>query len=603
MSAGLRPSGVLRVAACIGLLAGFAEVAMMAGVKYATGQFTFVSLDAAWMAPLGDLVLAVAVPGLLLALVTRLLPARTHWPLAAGVPAGLGAWLVAIIIPTLAGWAAWLIAAGVGLQVGRSAATSAERWDRRTRQGLPLLAALVVLVAGSMMSWRAWREHRADRARTAATAGAPNVLLLVLDTVRSMDLSLYGYDRETTPRLTAWAARGVTFEQALAPAPWTLASHASMFTGRWPQEVSADYFVPLDATYPVLAEVLAARGYRTGGFVGNSKYCGWETGLQRGFAHYEDYDISLGQVAWSTALGRLLSRNRNLRHRIGTTELLGRKPAAGINNSFLRWVGRDQGSPFFAFLNYFDAHQPYLPPAPFDTLWGPVHSDGYPRRIVRPTADHPEWQEEDAVPARNDYDRAIAGLDHAIGALLAELERRGLLGNTLVVLVGDHGEEFAEHGVTEHGGSLYRPAVQVPLVVSWPGHVPAGARVTAPVTTRDLSATVMDLLGATDAPFPGRTLARWWQSPNAPATDTLYSELSYAPKNADWIPVSKGTMRSVVLNGYRYIRGGDGREELYDFAHDSWERRDLAGMAGEADALSASRLALDQLLTLHRPVR
>src|SRR5262249_1413595 len=128
--------------------------------------------------------------------------------------------------------------------------------------------------------------------RPAPPRGAKNVLLIVLDTVRAQSLSLYGYSRDTTPNLRRIAARGVRFDQALSTAPWTAPSHASMFTGRWPHELSIGWSRPLDATHPTLAEFLSARGYKTAGFVANTTYCSYETGLDRGFARYDDYDVT-----------------------------------------------------------------------------------------------------------------------------------------------------------------------------------------------------------------------------------------------------------------------------------------------------------------------
>ena len=117
----------------------------------------------------------------------------------------------------------------------------------------------------------------------------PNVLLIVLDTVRADRLSLYGYRRPTSPTLERLAKRGIRFDEARATAPWTLPSHASMFTGRWPHELDVNWHTPLGTKFPTLAEYLGSRGYATAGFVANVHYCSYEFGLDRGFTHYEDY--------------------------------------------------------------------------------------------------------------------------------------------------------------------------------------------------------------------------------------------------------------------------------------------------------------------------
>jgi len=126
--------------------------------------------------------------------------------------------------------------------------------------------------------------------------GMPNVLLIVLDTVRAKSLGLYGYGRPTTPRLERLARYGTVFKSAFSTAPWTLASHATMFTGRYPHELSTGFLSPLDTTYLTLAELFTSEGYQTAGFAANTFYASQEFGLSRGFTHYEDYRVSGRQV-------------------------------------------------------------------------------------------------------------------------------------------------------------------------------------------------------------------------------------------------------------------------------------------------------------------
>ncbi len=197
-----------------------------------------------------------------------------------------------------------------------------------------------------------YRDH------SSSSAEAANVLLIVLDTVRAQSLSLNGYERETSPQLERLARRGLSFENAISTSPWTLPGHASMFTGRYPHEVSADWSVPLDATFPTLAEVLASNGYATAGFVANVGYCSYEHGLNRGFAYYSDYQFSLGQFILSSSLGRTVASSDRLRRISGYHELLNRRTAENINNDFLHWLSTRGRQPFFAFLNYYDAHEP-----------------------------------------------------------------------------------------------------------------------------------------------------------------------------------------------------------------------------------------------------
>src|SRR5262249_31529412 len=144
-----------------------------------------------------------------------------------------------------------------------------------------------------------WKQMRAGAQRL-PPPGSANVLLIVLDTVAAGHLSLYGYDRPTSTTLEELAQLGIRFDFAMAPSSWTLPSHATMFTGRWHHELSVGWLAPLDETRPTLAEFLGARGYATAGFIANSRYCGSDSGLGRGFTFYEDY-IFPGLTASKTA--------------------------------------------------------------------------------------------------------------------------------------------------------------------------------------------------------------------------------------------------------------------------------------------------------------
>ncbi len=174
------------------------------------------------------------------------------------------------------------------------------------------------------------------------------------------------------------------------------------------------------------------------------------------------------------------------------------------------------------------------------------------------------------------YDRAIRYTDDEIGKLLAELDRRGVLQNTLVIITSDHGEEFEEHGFVGHGNSLYLPALTIPLIMALPSRIPADLRVMQTVSNRDLPATIMDLVGAPQgSPFPGNSLSRFWAPPQVPAPDTVIAELGYAWGKPSWLPVSKGDMASAFDGARHLIRGGDGQFELFDFSTDQWEQVDF----------------------------
>ncbi len=262
------------------------------------------NLDMLWTGPLASMVLLSCL-GILFLLLSRVLPRLITWRFIVGVFAVFAFLPMLLAAEQLYRVAAGLLAIGLGVQTLRIVAPRRERFERLVHRSLWALGLAVALVAGGLRASWALRERRGLAALPAASRGSPNVLLLVLDTVAALRLSLYGYPRPNTPHLEEWARRGVRFDRAMSTAPWTLPSHASILTGRWPHELSADWLAPLDGTYPTLAEVLGAHGYASAGFVANS-YCSRVFGLQRGFQHYEDFPATPAQILFSSALGRLL---------------------------------------------------------------------------------------------------------------------------------------------------------------------------------------------------------------------------------------------------------------------------------------------------------
>ena len=458
------------------------------------------------------------------------------------------------------------------------------------RVSLPVL----LLASALFVGWKGTQIATGEQREVSALPPPPrqklNVLLMVMDTVRADHLSLHGYHRDTSPNLKRLAQRGVRFELAQATAPWTLPSHASMFTGLWPRQTGVAENRPMDDDFPTIAEFLADRGYLTAGFVGNTYFCNSWYGLGRGFTHYEDfYDedmvVSVSETLRSSALGRAVVRL--VSRPLGGTR--GRKTAADINQDFLDWLSAQQsGRPFFAFLNYFDAHSPYLTPEMCGRHFGDVADTPDEQAVLQDWDNRPKQNipEGDARLVTDAYDDCLGYLDAEIGKLVDELEKRGVLENTLIVITSDHGEELGEHGLFGHGRSLYSQEVHVPLVILAPGAMARGRIVAAPVSLRDLPATFVDFLGfARESRFPGKSLAGYWQEKaksTAIASTPAYSEVALrekVSKNPNRAPAWRGPMQSLVAGGKAYIRNADGREELYDILSDPAELHNLAGAA------------------------
>ncbi len=604
-----------------GLAAGWLEVATRVFCKKMGGAqpLYLMSRHFLWLGPLSNLLLFSGL-GMGLAALTR------AWPRFGGLVSprlvcALALLPVALVAGQLIYVEAWFL---LLLGVASRLVPALERHPAALRRivivSLPGLVGLVFVLAGFVFGVDWLKQHR-ESGRPSPSAAAPNVLLIVLDTVRADHLSLYGYDRPTTPALERWARQGILFSEARATAPWTLASHASLFTGRWPHELGVRWLTPLGTTVPTLAEHFGSRGYATAGFVANLIYCSYDTGLDRGFTHYEDYVLerlmalrtaSLFDQAVTdlSALSGLVDAGpfRSLRAAISRSFFPReqRKDVGAINRAFVGWLSQrpEPARPFFVFLNYLDAHSPYvLPP-------GAAHRFGLKpesRDDFQVLNDH--WDSIDKLRlapryralARDSYDNCIAHLDEGLGKLLDELARRGVLDRTLVIVTSDHGEGLGEHNLFDHGESLYRTEIRVPLLIVPPAALRTRGVVSQTVSLRDLPATIVELAGqGTGSPFPGRSLSRLWADPtpggDSVAGDSVVSELS-APNplnpNQGRSPAHRGPLVAIAERDLVYIQNaGDGTEELYNERDDPRELINRARAAASQPVLEHFRARL-----------
>jgi arylsulfatase A-like enzyme len=562
----------IELAAWFGLMTGVAETLFLIFRRYAMGRLIWTSMDMIWLGPL-VYVGFFLIPGLVLvalSLVRNDLVTLRRGTFLLGF---LGISILNLVFfgGLLHPVAQLLIAVGGAVQLAHWVGRSETRALALVRRTLPWVLAGVMIMAGGAVALRRLQRIHAESTLPGAAPEARNVLLVIWDTVRGESLSLYGYDRPTTPNLERLGQEGAVYERAMSTAPWTLSSHASLFTGRLTQELSTTWHTPLDKTFPTIAEVLADQGYRTGGFVANLIAATRESGLDRGFSHYEDYRFRPSQIMLSTTLGqrirRLLPFNR------GPLRTYAFRPAHQVTDGFLRWVDDDRSRPFFAFLNYFDAHDPYYPPPEWRKRFPPAGTDRNARRMAA-------------------YDAAIGYLDHELERLRQELDKRGLLETTLIIVTSDHGELFGEHGLYQHGNSLYLPLLQVPLVMRLPGVVPAGRRFANPVGLDDLPGTILSMVGARPDPrFPGKALEAAWRGAD-PTTDTVIAGVPKGIGTDPNEPVTVGDMNSVIAGRYQYILNGDGSEDLFDIVADPAEMTNLAGDRAANPLLRTFRAAL-----------
>ncbi len=492
---------ILFSAIWFGLMTGLAEVVYQLFRHLLFSKPFFMGRQFIWMAPLFYVTIFTIIGFIYIFLAWRW-PKVFTWRLSIIVFAFVGFFSLLIMLPWLNKFAVAVLAIGLavqtsrivvkhpqiiympfnwkGLSLHRQKVTGMQEGETGDEHDLRLNRRQFLLGVGAVVAGLAVAERGSVKLNEwgrnnnlpAASPGSPNLLLIVMDTVRAQNTGIHGYGRQTTPFLDRLSQSGVQFVQAFSTSNWTLPSHASMFTGRWHHELSVDWEAPLDDTYPTLAEVLSDQGYLTSGFVANTEYCSYDFGLDRGFVHYEDYGISAADVVNSTSLGRLVADNPTLRRKMNYFDILGRKNADRINQDFLRWLSRSDRRPFFSFINYYDAHDPYLPPHPYKNKFGPTERDVLLIDELMYSEELVEIPQTFIQAELDAYDGAIAYIDQTIGSLMDELERMGELENTLVIITSDHGEEFGEHGVYRHTNSLYLPTLFVPLTILFPERVP-----------------------------------------------------------------------------------------------------------------------------------
>lgn len=507
-------------------------------------------------------------------------------------------WVVLILIERVHLIAILVLSAGLTFQAARQLIKNQEKWVRFWRKSLPWSIAVAILVVVGIRGGMWLREKIATEQLPAAAPGSPNILVIVIDTLRSDHLSVNGYARNTSPAIDRIAGQGVLFENAFSTSSWTKPAHASLLTGLFVSQHLADN-KPLDNRFPTIGEVLQTYGYRTGGFSGNFDVFGQKEHLDRGFMHFEGHYQSLKDDVTSSIYG-FLFEDEILHKAIGYPYKLNRKLAPEINQGVLRWIDSEPGKPFFAFLNYFDVHAPYIPPQPYRSKFsnqanpgGQINTDWDLNHIYIPLTPEQLQGEMDA------YDGAISYVDDNIQQLFDQLQARGILNNTLVVIVSDHGESFGEHGLREHTNSLYREVVQVPLIFWWPGHIPQGQRIAQPVTIAALPATLIDLIGqAKQNKFQGPALTALWTQPEASAgwPDPI-AEIG----QKWWVPpqhlTSKNGFRSTINSQWQYIEQGTTSTEIYAYKQDPQETKNLATNPEMQPVMAQFKSYLQKFLT------
>jgi arylsulfatase A-like enzyme len=472
------------------------------------------------------------------------------------------------------------------------------------------------------------------------TESPGNVLFVVLDTVRKDRLTPYGCDRPTTPNLADFAEEATVFEQAVAPAPWTLPVHASLFTGLYPSQHGADQENPYLEGATTLAETLSAAGYDTACYSSNA----WITPYTRLTDGFDDQDnffeVMPGEFlsgplarAWKAMndneslraiADKLVSLGNTAHEYLAGGEGADSKTPAVIDRTMAFLDGADRS---FAFVNLMDAHLPYHPPEEFAAEFAPgVDSAAVCQNSKEYNAGARDIDTEEWDAIRGLYDAEIAHIDDQLGRLFDWLKAEGRWDDTTVVVCADHGELHGEHDLYGHEFCVYDPLVNVPLLIKHP-ELDADRR-TDQVELVDLYHTVLDALDVpADHPTvgdgavpldPTRSLisdsyrefdglADADRDPgqrgdgeyafveySRPVVELTQLEEKAAAAGIDLPPDSRfySRMRAARRPDAKYVRIDRIDDEAYRLDRDPGETDDLAGDAGDDPAVAATESAL-----------
>jgi arylsulfatase A-like enzyme len=407
-------------------------------------------------------------------------------------------------------------------------------------------------------------------------ANEMNFVLITLDTTRADHLGCYGYSKNTTPFLDSLAQKGVLFENAYANATWTLPSHTSLFTGMMPSVHGVGYsnfFV--SPSVKTIAESLQQKGYTSAAFIGGP-FLVSAFNINQGFDFYDEHLDPHSELKRLT-LFRLISKitGKQLWHTDG------QRRGAEINqevSSYLKWVVNRQ--PFFLFINYFDAHEPYDPPQEIrdemkihTTMKGNIRF--YPlnkQNGIACHADKTPLTESEFQQLRDLYDGELRYQDQQLQALWKMLEEAGVASKTILIIASDHGETIGEHQFLDHGHNLYQEQVHVPLLFYNSGLFSGGRKITEKVQLIDIYPTLLEFVGLKpDSGIQGHSLIPGLRSNKFPVRPVLSEiDIDSHPRFAAF----KRSQRMILEDSLKYIDSSNRQNHLFDLQTDPAEMID-----------------------------
>jgi len=402
----------------------------------------------------------------------------------------------------------------------------------------------------------------------AAGNARPNIVMIVIDTLRSDHLGAYGYGRDTSPEIDALAGAGVRFDRAYATSSWTKPSVASMFTGRVPSSHGVtDMYRGIPDQIETLAERLEAEGYATAGVVSHL-LIGSRWGFERGFAQFDDSE-GKGPQHVSTA---------------GVAERAGR---------YIEQLAK-QERPFFLFVHFFDPHDSFMDHDDVTFAGAPEGrvAPGHLAMLLRVL--EPSLNPAEVGYLRDLYDEEIRVTDAGVGSLIGAMRAAGVFDDSIVVVTADHGEEFLERGWLGHGNSLSEILLRVPLVVKVPGGS-APRVVSRPVSLVGLVPTILDLVGIPyeSTVYDSPSLSALLTDGSEPADVPVVAELAYAPPESGLKTLSpdRPWLEAVIDGEYKLVRDSIAeRDMLYEVGKDLSEVLIEPGERAEVRAAMQAKL-------------
>ena len=464
---------------------------------------------------------------------------------------------------------------------------------------LALVSALDLLHIHSPAEWPAGTHTNMPPSRQ------PNVILVVLDTVRADHLSAYGYTRDTTPNLVEFSRDATLYELPISPGDMTLSAHGSIFTSLYANTHGAHYNdasigQPLDGSFTTIAEALSSGGYQTVGIVSNHVFFDKGFGLKQGFDYMDvrptDEYLMLHSVGYANPLfiRKTLHRMLSARAPAAMTERHYRD-AGTITSEALRFLDNPHRTdkPFFLFLNYMDTHWPYMPPTGFDTLY-PGKDENFTSadyyrlntQVTKNTTRDITEQERNHLLSQ--YDGALRYIDTSLQAIFDKLRENNLYDDALIIITSDHGEAFGERQLIQHAVSAYQNQLHVPLLIRFPYGQYKG-KVSQQVSLVSIMPTILTVAGiplpgilqgtslATDSPAP----SRWVVGESFPNTSFLGERFDR-------------TERAIFSQPYKLISSTKGKRELFNLELDPDETNNL--YSSNADVARQLEIALEEWL-------